>query len=174
MNGIPIPDLMARREGLRRATLGTSIGLLIQYGLGMWVNLYVTVPARDQGGGMAAAIGRALSNGPAALAVHTGVGLLLVGSAVALVVRAAAARHRAVIVTSSISLAAIVAAAASGAAFVNAGHDGASVAMGLLTGVALLGSLVSLYILGSAGAAPAGWPAPLPPRSQDPTTQGTS
>ena len=39
-------------DGIRRASLGTSIGLLIQYGLGMWVNLYVTVPARDHGGGV--------------------------------------------------------------------------------------------------------------------------
>lgn len=145
----PATALTARRDGLRRASLGTSVGLLLQYGLGMWVSLYVSVPARDQGGGEAAAIGRALANGPAALAAHAGIGLLLLVSAVALVVRAVRARHRAIIVTSLISLVAIAGAAASGAAFVNAGQDGASLAMALLTGVALLGLLVSLYILGS-------------------------
>jgi hypothetical protein len=145
----PAQELTAARDGLRRASLGTSVGLLIQYGLGMWVNLYVSVPARDHGGGAAAAIGRSLANGPAALAVHAGIGLLLIVSAVALVVRAIRARHRAIIVTSLIGLAAIAGAAASGAAFVNAGHDGASLGMALLTGVALLCSVLSLYILGS-------------------------
>ena len=50
-------------EIFRRASLGTAVALLVQYGLGMWVNLYATVPAADRGGGEFAAIGRALSHG---------------------------------------------------------------------------------------------------------------
>ena len=38
------------------------------------MNLYVTVPARDQGGGVLTAIGRAFANGPVALAIHAGPG----------------------------------------------------------------------------------------------------
>ena len=60
---------------LRRISLGMLAGLLIQYGLGMIVNLYVSVPARDHGGGMLTAVGRALANGPAALTVHAALGL---------------------------------------------------------------------------------------------------
>jgi hypothetical protein len=136
-------------DGIRRASLGTSVGLLIQYGLGMWVNLYVTVPARDQGGGMMTAIGQALSNGPAALAAHAGLGLLIVLGSIVLVVRSVQTRQRATIVTSSINLLAVAGAAANGAAFVNAGAASASFSMALLTGVALLCQVVNLYISGS-------------------------
>ena len=60
----------AHLEIARRTALGMGIGVVVQYALGIWVNLYVTVPARDQGGGFFAAIGRALANGPVALGVH--------------------------------------------------------------------------------------------------------
>jgi hypothetical protein len=137
-------------EIIRRTSLGMSVALLVQYGLGMWVSLYVTVPGRDQGGGEFAAIGRALSNGPAALAVHAALGLLLLLGSVVLVVRAAAARSPFLIVTTAVSLLATAGAAASGGAFVNAGQDGASLGMALLTGVALLALVVNLYWLGTA------------------------
>ena len=51
-------------------------------------------------------------------------------------------------------------AAITGAAFVNTGNDGASLGMALLTAVALLCSLLNLYVLR--------------PSPQPPTTQGTS
>lgn len=157
----PMPDLsVARRpavtrrpaslEIIRRTSLGMAVTLLVQYGLGMWVSLYVTVPGRDQGGGEFAAIGRALSNGPAGLAVHAALGLLLLLGSVVLVVRASAARSPFLIVTTAVSLLAVLGAAASGGAFVNAGQDGASLAMALLTGVALLAQVVNLYWLGAA------------------------
>src|SRR3981081_1787305 len=91
-------------EIMRRASVGTAVGLLIQYALGMAVNLYVTVPARDHGGGAAAAVGRAVSNGPGALAAHTVLGLLLLVGSVVLVVRAALTRRPVFIVTSSVNL----------------------------------------------------------------------
>ncbi len=134
-------------EVIRRASLGTAVALLVQYGLGMWVNLYATIPARDQGGGEFAAIGRALSNGPAGLAIHTVLGLLLLVGSVVPVVRAVASRRPAFIVTSGLSLLAILGAGASGAAFVNAGSNGASLGMALLTAVALLCQVVNLFLL---------------------------
>jgi hypothetical protein len=135
---------------LRRITLGMAVALLVQYALGMVVNLYVTVPARDQGGGVFTAIGRAFANGPAGLAVHAGLGLLLIVGAVQLVVRSAVVRHRPLIWLSSVSLLAILGAALNGAAFVNAGDDGASLGMAMLTGIALLCMTIGLYVLGSA------------------------
>ena len=124
-----------------------AVGLLVQYAVGLWVSLYVTVPARDQGGGVLAAIGRALANGPAALALHAGLGLLLLLGSIALVVRAVVARDRFFIVTTAVSLLAVLGAAGNGAAFVNNGQDGASLAMGLLTAVALLCQLINLFRL---------------------------
>jgi hypothetical protein len=124
-----------------------SIALLVEYALGLGVNLYVTVPARDQGGGVFAAVGRALANGPAGLAVHAGLGLLLLLGSIALVVRAVADRAPFFLVTSVVSLLAVLGAAGSGAAFVNSGQDSSSLTMGLLTAVALLCQLINLFRL---------------------------
>ena len=131
-----------------------ATGLLIQYAVGLWVSLYVTVPARDEGGGVLAAIGRALADGPAALAIHAGLGLLLLLGSIALVVRAAVARDRFFIVTTAVSLLAVLGAAGSGAAFVNKGQDSASLTMGLLTAVAVACQLINLFRLSAPHHAP--------------------
>ncbi len=138
----------------RRSSFGVAIGLLIQYALGLWVSLYVTVPARGQGDGMLAAIGRALADGPAALAIHAGLGLVLLLGSIVLVARAVVARDRFFIVTTAVSLLAVLGAAGSGAAFVSNGQDSASLAMGLLTAVALACQLISLFRLSAPRHAP--------------------
>ncbi len=141
------------REAVRRSSLGVSAALLVQYALGLWVNMYVTVPARDQGGGIFSAAGRALANGPAALAVHAGLGLFLLLGSIVLVVRAVADRTVFFVITSAVSLLAVLGAAGAGAAFVNSGQDGASLGMGLLTAVALLCQVINLFRLSAPTAA---------------------
>jgi len=141
-------------EAARRSSFGVAVGLLIQYAVGLWVSVYVTVPARDQGGGTFAAVGRALANGPAALGLHAGLGLLLLLGSIVLVVRAVVAGDRFFMVTTVVSLLAVLGAAGSGAAFVNNGQDGASLAMGLLTAVALLCQLINLFRLSAPHHAP--------------------
>jgi len=138
----------AHLEIARRTTLGMGIAVVVQYALGMWVNLYVTVPARDQGGGFLTAIGRALANGPVALGIHAGLGLLLVLGSISLVVRSVLSRNRAVIAASAVFFLALLGAASSGASFVDSGRDSASASMAMLTGVALICSLISLYVAG--------------------------
>ncbi|MGH3202775.1 MAG: hypothetical protein ACRDOA_06275 [Streptosporangiaceae bacterium] len=134
-----------RTAGLRRASLAALVLLLIQYGIGIGVNLYVTVPAADQGH----TIGSAIANGPGALTVHIVLGLLLILAAAYLIVQAIMARHRGVVVTSVIGLLALIGAAEQGAAFVDKGHASASMTMAILTAVALLCYGTSLYLLGS-------------------------
>ena len=141
-------------EIIRRTSFGMTVALLIQYALGMVVNLYVTVPASDQGGGVLVAIGRAFANGPVALAILAGLGRVLVLGTVSLVVRSVASRRRPLIWLSSLTLLAVLGAAFNGAAFVNSGNDGSSLGMALLTGVALLCLAVTLYVTGAPGAAP--------------------
>ena len=141
----------AHLEIVRRTALGMGIGVVVQYALGIWVSLYVTVPARDQGGGLAAAVGRALANGPVALGIHAGLGLLLVLGSVSLVVRSVLSRSRALIAASAVFFLALLGAASSGASFVDTGRDSASASMAMLTGVALICSLISLYEAGSPG-----------------------
>lgn len=141
----------AHLEIARRTALGLGIGVVVQYALGIWVNLYVTVPARDHGGGLATAIGRALANGPVALGIHAGLGLLLVLGSISLVVRSVLSRSRALIAASAVFFLALLGAASSGASFVDTGQDSASASMAMLTGVALICSLISLYVSGSPG-----------------------
>ncbi len=131
-------------ERLRGASLGAAVMLVIEFALGAGVNLYVTLPAAGSGG---RSIGQAFTNG-AVLAAHAVLGLLLIVTAISLLVRAIIARHRPVVVTSAGGLLAIIAAAGSGASFVNSSTNGASLAMALATGVAMLCYLASLFILG--------------------------
>ncbi|HUA31461.1 MAG TPA: hypothetical protein VMC03_21445 [Streptosporangiaceae bacterium] len=130
------------RDNLARGNLAAVILLLIQYGLGMGVNLYVTLPAAGSGG---RDIGKAFTSGPA-LAVHAVLGLLLILMAISMIVRAAIARHRASIVTSAVGLLAILAAAGYGASFVHDSTNAASFGMALATGVALLSYAIGLLV----------------------------
>jgi hypothetical protein len=128
---------------VRRASLAAFVLLLVQYGIGMGVNLYVTVPNADHG------IGDAISNGPAALSVHAVLGLLLVLAAVGLVVQAAIDGDKVVTAASILGLVAMIAAAAAGASFVDKRGASASMAMAVFTGVGLLAYGFNLYRLNS-------------------------
>ncbi len=145
--GMPARQLMR----LRGSSFGALAMLILQFAVGMVVNLYVTVPASDQGSGFFTAIGKALSHGPAALATHAALGVLLVLAAIALAARAVQARHTPTIVLSAVGLLAIIAAAVNGARFVSdGGANNASVAMALATAVAMLCYAACLFVLGSA------------------------
>ncbi|MGH6657507.1 MAG: hypothetical protein ACRDVE_20170 [Actinocrinis sp.] len=136
-------------DRMRRASLGALVALLIEYGLGIGVNLFVNVPDADQGSGMGAAFGKAMSNGPAALAVHAGIGLLLIINAVVVLVQALMSRTRLAAVISAVAFLCVLGAAFSGATFVDKGQDSASMTMAALTGVALFCYALNLYTLGA-------------------------
>jgi hypothetical protein len=125
---------------MRGASLGAMVMLIIQYALGMGVNIYVT-PGK---GGFS----EAFKSGPA-LALHAILGLLLIVAAIGLLVRAITARHGAVIAASAVGLVAIAGAAMSGVSFLKDGADGSSMAMAMATAVALLCYTICLYVLGS-------------------------
>jgi hypothetical protein len=122
------------RAGLRRVCLATLIMLVVQYGLGIFLNLYVAVPASDAHAGIFTEIATA----PLALTVHALLGLALIGTAILLVVRAVAVGDRLLAVLASAGLTAIGGAFGAGEIFVRNGMPGASLAMAVLTGVALL------------------------------------
>ncbi len=150
----PADEAIRRISGLRKNSLAISVMLLAQYGLGMGVNLYARVPRADQGRGLTVAVGRALSNPPAVLAIHAALGLLLLVAAVSVLSRAILARHRWAVAASAAGLLSIIGAAFSGASFADRGHPGASMAMAVLTGVALLCYLLNLFALGTSLSAP--------------------
>jgi hypothetical protein len=122
------------RAGLRRVSLAALIMLVLQYGLGTFLNLYVAVPASDAHAGIFAEIATA----PLALTVHALLGLTLIGTAILMVARAVGVRDRLLAVLAAAGLTAIGGAFAAGEIFARNGQAGASLAMALLTGVALL------------------------------------
>jgi len=124
----------AQLARLRRTSLTALIMLVVQYGLGMFLNLYVTVPAADAHAG----IMRQIAHGPFALTVHATLGLALIVTAIVLLVRAVHVQERLVAVLAAGGLTAIGAAFAAGEIFMHNGQKGASLAMALLTAVALL------------------------------------
>lgn len=133
--------MASRRANLRPASLAALIMLIVQFALGMAVNLYVTLPSAGSPG---RSHDQAFSNGPL-LAAHAVVGLLLVITALYLLVRAVLARHVTVIVTSVIGLAAIITAAIYGASFASKVTDADSLGMAVATAVALACYAVGLF-----------------------------
>ena len=132
-----VPGRHSRRvelEGLRRISLAALIMLVVQYGLGIILNLYIAVPASDAHAG----IMQEIASGPAMLTLHALLGLGLIGAGIVLLVRAVRLEDRVIAVLAAAGLTAIGGAFASGEIFVHNGQSGASLAMALLTGVALL------------------------------------
>lgn len=135
-------------RGLRINSFSAAVMLLIEYGLGIWVNLYAQIPATDHGKGTFAAFGAAVAHGPVGLALHALLGTLLLVTAIALIVRAALARKAAATVIGAVAFLAVAAAWLSGARFVGDAAGGASFGMAIATGVALLSYVIILFVPG--------------------------
>ncbi|HEV2346007.1 MAG TPA: hypothetical protein VGS97_18045 [Actinocrinis sp.] len=148
-NSQPRAESTALMERLRRASFGSLLALLIQYGLGMGVSLFVNVPDADKGRGTGEAFGKALSSGPAALAAHAGIGLLLIVNVIVVLVLAIRTRLPSMIISAAVGLLCVIGAAFSGADFVDKGMNSSSMTMAVLTGVAIACYAVNLYVLGS-------------------------
>ncbi|HEX6527491.1 MAG TPA: hypothetical protein VF070_46880 [Streptosporangiaceae bacterium] len=127
--------------GLRRVCLATLITLVVQFSLGMILNLYVPVPASDQH----ASYVQEIRTAPLALTIHVLIGLMLIGAAIAAAIRAIRMRDRSTIALAAGGLGAIVGAFGAGELFVRNGQSSASLTMAILTGIALvcyIGALV--------------------------------
>jgi hypothetical protein len=128
--------------------------LIVQYLLGMAVNLFVMLPASHPGAnaanyftGAASGVSWVISKGPGWAAAHATFGLILVVAALMAVILA---RHqgRAAIALATLGALAIIGAAFNGASFVNYGHDFSSMIMAALWALAL-----ACYLTGAVHAA---------------------
>ena len=133
----------SRISSLRRSSFAAFVMLVVQFALGIYVSLYVSVPSADHGHGF----GQAIASGPAGLTLHIALGLLLILAALGFLVQAILARQPTVIAAAVLGLLAMIGAAASGSAFTGSGKDGASMAMALLASVGLLCYGASLFQL---------------------------
>ena len=132
---------------LRRGSLAVLVLTVVEYGIGMYVNLYVTVPQADHG----ASVGSAITNGPATLSTHAVIGLLLGLGALVVLVQALLARHPGAITASAVGVFALASADATGASFTSSARPADSMGMSVLTGVALLCYVANLYLLRPSG-----------------------
>ncbi len=127
----------SRLAALRGNCMGSAVLLIVQFGLGMGVNLYVTLPSH-----------RSFFStvfGSATLAAHAIVAVLLLGAAVGALVRAVRC-GRAILLTSA-GLAAVLAAGIAGASFAGGQSNGASLAMALAAAVAMFCYLAAVFSL---------------------------
>ena len=123
--------------------------LLLEFGLGMGVNLYASLPAADHGKGVFPAFGRAVTGGPVVLTLHALLGTLLLGAGVSVLVRAARIRRGPLTALAGVALVAILLAWVSGTRFVGHGNNGASLGMAVATAVALLCYVTILLLVSS-------------------------
>ena len=134
------------RPGLRWICLVALIGLVIQFALGMILNLYIMIPAAD----VHASWLQEIKTAPAFLTAHALVGLLLLAAGGILMLRAIALRDMVLITSTAAGLAALLGAFAAGEVFVKNGESSASLSMAILTGVALVCYIGLQAILGGA------------------------
>ena len=131
------PPATSRLAALRGNCMGAAVLLIVQFGLGIGVNLYVTLPSNKSF--------FATVFGSAVVAVHAIVALALLGAAISALVRAIRVR-RSVAFTSA-GLAAILVAAGAGASFAGNQSNGASLTMALATAVAMFCYLAAIFSL---------------------------
>lgn len=162
------PGAAAPRRGsapptaLRVSTLVMLVLLIVQFALGMSVNLFVAIPANHPGahpanyfGGLVESVGWALSHSPGALASHAGLGLLVVVASFVVLGLAAASPGpgRAGRLTASIvGTLAVIGAGFNGGSFLNYDKDFSSMIMAMLFALAVLCYVALLYQLAAQGA----------------------
>lgn len=147
--GVGMSDAQVRE--LRGTSIGLIVVLVIQFGLGAAYSLYGTMPTDGKPLGM-------YSDGPL-LAVHATLGLIIaLGSLRALMV-AARSKNRGLLAATLVGVLAVFGAVAGGMAFLPHGANGASLAMALAGGVAVLAYLAAAVLTFAAPPAPA-HPAP--------------
>jgi hypothetical protein len=131
--------MQSRQARLRQANLAIVILLIVQFGLGIGVNLYVTLPAAGRPGHASW-----FGNGPL-LALHATLGMLLVLAAIFVLVRSIMARNRTLILTSAAGLVAIFLAFFFGSNFTDKLTNGYSLGMAIAFAAALACYVIGLY-----------------------------
>lgn len=139
----------SRVRGLRANALAGLIMLLIEYALGISVNLYSTLPAADSGKTLFAGLGAAVGNGPLLVTLHALLGTLLLITGIAAVVRASRLGARPLIALSTGALLATLTAWLSGSAFVGHQENATSLAMALAAAAAILCYALVIFMLGA-------------------------
>lgn len=158
----PVPAAVrATRDRRNRAARGWAFGLLVallvQFGIGMYVNLFATIPLNHPGHAASdffagsyhsVAWAETSPHAPVILAFHAGLGLLLVVASIWLAVLAIRGRRAGIMWAAVLGALFILAAGFNGASFLNYNHDANSYVMALLFAAAVLCYAVILALAG--------------------------
>jgi heme A synthase len=149
----------ARRDRRNRAARGWAFGLLIallvQFGLGMYVNLFPYIPLNHPGHGAknffagsyhSVAWAETSPRAPLILAFHAGLGLLLVLGSLWLAVLAIRGRRAGFVWAAVLGALCILGAGFNGASFLDYNEDANSYVMALLFAIAVLCYIVLLAL----------------------------
>jgi hypothetical protein len=147
----------------RRIDLGTRIRtgylvvllvLVVEFLLGMAVNLFVTIPKNHPGanppeyfGGVADSVTWAVLHGPLLLVLHAGLGLLLILFSVNLLAQGIQSRARRILLPTLIGALGVIAAGFNGGSFLNYDQDFSSMLMAAFFAVALVSYVIGLYLM---------------------------
>ncbi len=133
--------------------LGAIVLVLVQAGLGMAVNLYVTVPAHHPGAhpadyfaGSYDSVAWAIAHGTLALVLHASLGLALVVVAIGAAIHALRSSRRAVAFWSVLGGLLVVGAAFNGASFLDFNDNISSLLMALLAFGAVASYAAALFL----------------------------
>jgi hypothetical protein len=150
------------REQMRNQFLGTLIFLIVQFLLGMAVNLFVTIPTNHPGanppeyfGGVAQSVTWAILHGHVLLQVHAVLGLLLVLNALGLLIAAIRTRAADLIWIASLGLFGVLAAGFNGGSFLNYNQDFSSMIMATFFAWAVIAYAVGIFLTGRPTTVPA-------------------
>ena len=132
-----VPAVTPRLATLRGNCMGAAVLLIVQFALGIGLNLYVTLPS---GKSFFATVFSS-----AVLAAHGIVALALLGAAISALVRSV--RVRRAVPFTAVGLAAILVAAGAGVSFAGHQSNGASLTMALATAVAMFCYLAAVFSL---------------------------
>jgi hypothetical protein len=128
--------------------------LVIQFLLGMYVNLFVTIPTNHPGArppeyfsGVAQSVFWAITqSGLIFLILHAAFGLVIVVGAAVLLVQAIQSRMRSLILPTSFGAFGVVAAGFNGGSFLNYNQDFSSMIMAAGFSVAMISYVFGLYV----------------------------
>jgi hypothetical protein len=127
--------------------------LLVQFLLGMAVNLFVEIPRNHPGAnppeyfsGVAQSVIWAILQGPVLLILHASLGLLLVIGGVVVFVQAVRSGPRSFAIATGTGAFAILAAGLNGGSFLNYNEDFSSMIMAALFAIAVAAYAAALYV----------------------------
>jgi hypothetical protein len=148
-------NVAAQRQRLRDQLLWTVVFLIIQFLLGMAVNLFVKIPLDHPGAnppeyfsGVAQSVTWAILHGHALLVLHANLGLILVVNVFGLLIAAIRTRARNLITVMSFGAFGVLAAGFNGGSYLNYHEDFSSMLMASFFAVAVVAYSIGLYVTG--------------------------